>query len=114
MRTKSTIKKVVRKGKVAVLYSPAYGAGWYSWNLDCIWAKEMLFCPEIVQAVLEHPKDKAGHLAMAERIFPDACILGAEDGLHVAWIPQGKRFRIHEYDGSEEVVLLDEDDFITA
>ena len=26
------MNKVIRDGKVAVLYSPGYGAGWYSWN----------------------------------------------------------------------------------
>jgi hypothetical protein len=26
------IKKVIRDGKVAVLISDGYGAGWYSWN----------------------------------------------------------------------------------
>jgi hypothetical protein len=28
------MEKVIRDGKVAVLYSPGYGAGWYSWNRD--------------------------------------------------------------------------------
>ena len=26
------MKKVIRDGKVAVLYSPGYGASWYTWN----------------------------------------------------------------------------------
>ena len=26
------MEKVIRNGQVAVLYSPGFGAGWYSWN----------------------------------------------------------------------------------
>ena len=27
------MQKVIRDGKVAVLYSPGYGAGWYTWSV---------------------------------------------------------------------------------
>jgi hypothetical protein len=88
--------KVVRDGKVAVLYSPGYGAGWYSWNSD----EDLLFDPEIVAAV------EAGDLAKAEAIagrkYPDAYLGGAEQ-LRIEWIPQGTAFEIHEYDGSESI-----------
>lgn len=42
------IKKVIRDGKVAILYSPGYGAGWYSWNSG---VRQCLFSPEIVAAL---------------------------------------------------------------
>jgi len=47
--------KIIRDGKVAVLYSPGYGAGWYSWNTDC---KECVFNPEIVKLVEAEEKEK--------------------------------------------------------
>lgn len=40
--------KVIRDGKVAVVYSPGFGDGWYTWNMDC---PELLFDPIIVQCV---------------------------------------------------------------
>ena len=33
MKVKRHIEKVVRDGKVAVLVSPGYGAGWSTWNI---------------------------------------------------------------------------------
>jgi hypothetical protein len=39
--------KVIRDGKVAVLYSPGYGAGWYSWHDN----EELLYDPVIVDMV---------------------------------------------------------------
>ena len=37
--------KVIRNAKIAVLVSPGYGAGWYSWNKS---HPECLFDPEVV------------------------------------------------------------------
>ena len=45
--------RVVRDGYVAVLYSPGYGAGWYSWHRK----EELLYDPTIVQMVLENRHD---------------------------------------------------------
>jgi hypothetical protein len=41
------MEKVVREGKVAVLYSPGFGAGWTTWGAP----KELLFDPEVVALV---------------------------------------------------------------
>ena len=37
--------RVIRDGLVAVVYSPGFGAGWYTWNLE---SPEILFDPNIV------------------------------------------------------------------
>lgn len=42
------MKKVIRNGKVAVLVSEGFGAGWYSWNREY---KELLFHPKLVEMV---------------------------------------------------------------
>lgn len=34
MKTEIINDKVVRKGKVAVAYSPQFGAGWTTWNKE--------------------------------------------------------------------------------
>jgi hypothetical protein len=41
------MNKVVRDGKVAVIYSPHYGAGWYSWH----GIPELLFDPAVVAMI---------------------------------------------------------------
>lgn len=42
------MEKVIRDGHVAVLYSPGYGAGWFTWNEN---HKELLFHPKLVEMV---------------------------------------------------------------
>lgn len=89
--------KVVRDGKVAVLYSPGFGAGWYSWdgNGDA----SLVFDPEMVAAV--EAKDVAAQEAIAERKWPEKYRGGLP--LKIQWVAEGSRFEIVEYDGSEEV-----------
>jgi hypothetical protein len=36
------------------------------------------------------------------------CYSGGVQDLKVAWIPEGTKFQITEYDGSESIELLDE------
>jgi len=91
--------RVVRDGKVAVLYSPGYGAGWYSWNRDRV---DMLFDPGLVDLVLEGNTEKI--LVYVTLRWPDAYTGGLDD-LAIEWIPVGSRFIIEEHDGAETVKL---------
>lgn len=100
--------RVVRDGKVAVLYSLGHGVGWYSWNTEC---PRLLFDPEIVAAV--EAVDFLGAKARAATLYPDA-FLGGVDGLCIEWVELGRRFRIDEYDGSEGVVIDTDDAWMTA
>jgi hypothetical protein len=70
--------KVIRDGKVAVLYSPGYGAGWFSWH----GIEELLY-------------DVDGYF-------------GGADDLEIEWVDVGREFRITEYDGSESIEYKDE------
>ena len=101
--------KVIRNGKVAVLYSPGFGAGWYSWasTTQC---EDMLFCPELVAAV--EAGDKAEQYLIAARNWPDAYDGGLP--LAIAWVDVGCVFEIHEYDGAESVRVLDLKHWIKA
>lgn len=92
------IQKVIRDGKVAVLYSPGFGAGWYSWNRS---TPACLFSPEIV-AMLERDATTDEIADAAERLWPDGYWGGARD-LTIKWLPVGTMFRIDEYDGAESV-----------
>jgi hypothetical protein len=91
--------RVVRDGKVAVLYSPKFGAGWYSWNRDRV---DMLFDPGLVDLVLEGNTEKI--LVYVTLRWPGAYTGGLDD-LAIEWIPVGSRFIIEEHDGAETVKL---------
>ena len=103
--------KVVRDGKVAVLVSPGFGAGWYTWNLQ---HPEILFLPRVVEMVLnqDSPYDIKAYV---QSIYgEDEIYVGGVHDLVVQWVPQGTKFRIDEYDGSESLKTIDQEDWITA
>jgi hypothetical protein len=106
MEKKSDIKKVIRDGKVAVLYSPGFGAGWYTWNTE---HPELLFHPELVKMV-EEGKQAEITASLCEQL------LGVEDyicdsgagQLTIQWLPVGTAFKVDEYDGSESIETMDD------
>lgn len=102
--------KVIRNGKVAVLVSPGFGAGWYSWNKDF---PQILFHPKLVEIVENGKMDEIDNDWVQENIGIDIYCGGAED-LSIHWLPVGTRFIIEEYDGSESLQVLDDINFLTA
>ena len=101
------MKKVIRDGKVAVLYSPGFGAGWYSWHSQ----EELLYDPNIVHWLESNNREKI--TAYLELKYPDV-YLGGLDDLEIRWIPKGTAFRIHEYDGNESIEVKEEMDWQIA
>lgn len=102
------MNKVVRDGRVAVLYSPGYGAGWFTWNTG---HPEILFDPGIVD-LLEYEKwDELRAYVILK--YPDIYAGGLED-LQIEWMPVGTQFQVNEYDGSESIERRDSVDWITA
>jgi hypothetical protein len=102
------MNKTIKDGRVAVLYSPGYGAGWSTWNPDY---PEMVFDPGLVDLVLEGNDEKI--LAYVTLKWPTA-FMGGVDDIQVDWLLEGTDFVIEEYDGAETVVLRDEMKWITA
>jgi hypothetical protein len=98
------IQKVIRDGKVAVLYSRGYGAGWYTWNSD---VTQCLFSPEIVALVEQGNKDEITDELCCKLFGVDYFYAGGSDGLTIEWLPEGTAFRIDEYDGAESIETLD-------
>jgi hypothetical protein len=101
--------KVIRDGKVAVLYSPGFGAGWSTWDSD--YGEELIFDPMMVKYVEEDNYDAL--YAYAAMRYPSAYTGGLGD-LTIAWLPEGTLFRIEEYDGSESIETLGDTDWIKA
>lgn len=91
------MKKVVRDGQVAVLYSPGFGAGWYTWNTEY---PDLIFDPDIVAAVESGNVKSVRPIARAK--YPEAS-LGEIENLAITWLPEGTVFEITEYDGNESV-----------
>ena len=98
------MKKTIRDGKVAVLYSPGFGAGWSSWNSTF---PECVFDPEIVQ-MLEKETDAYEIAQFAESKYGDEFYPGGAEDLRIMWLPEGTEFIINEYDGSESMQLKNE------
>lgn len=108
----SDCPKVVRFGRVAVIYSPEHGAGWYSWHR----IEELLFDPKLVDLI----ERDAGQEEIEQYCIEEyenankLAYWGAAGDLKIEWIPEGSIFRISEYDGAESIVLQDDDDWIIA
>lgn len=111
------MKKEVRDGKVAVLFSPGFGAGWYSWH----GRKELLFDPSVVYMVEQMHKEPMQREAWISNIeayikeeYGDEIYLGGAEDLEVAWLDEGCEFLIEEYDGSEGIQVKEETPWMKA
>jgi len=102
------IDKLIDNGKVAVLYSPGFGAGWSTWNQG---VPEIIFDPAIVKFV-ENKQLAELHTYVTLK-YPNIFLGGMKD-LEVFWVPEGTLFKINEYDGSESIELKENDNWIVA
>jgi len=102
------MEKYIKDGKVAVLYSPGWGAGWYTWNQDY---PDIIFDREIVEAVLDGDNEKAR--TIAERKYPQVYSRGARD-LQIEWLEPGTLFEIEEYDGNESIHVIGSRTYLEA
>jgi len=101
------MNKVLRDGRVAVIYSPHYGAGWYSWH----GIPELLFDPAVV-AMIETNRYEDIESYCAEH-WPDR-VVGDPEDLTIAWVEEGREFQIEEYDGAERLRFRDQEQWIVA
>jgi hypothetical protein len=102
------VNKLIKDGKVAVLISPGFGAGWSTWNREY---PEMLFDPGLADLVLKGDQDQI--LIYVTVKWPNAYLGGLGD-LTVAWVDQGQQIKVEEYDGSESIEYRDSNDWITV
>jgi hypothetical protein len=93
--------KCVRDGKVAVLYSPGFGAGWSTWNNDK-YREFLLHDEKLVELVEFKQQNKIEEYVKS--VYPGEyiCVLGAHQ-LRVEWVYPGTQFLINDYDGSESI-----------
>ena len=107
------MEKYIKDGKVAVLYSPGYGSGWYTWNREY---PELIFDVKVVEYVLKLKSQMsvAYDTMVLENYlknkYPEIYIGSNLVELKIEWIAEGEEFKIAEYDGSEYVKLRSQDD----
>jgi len=111
------MKKVIKDGKVAVLYSPGFGAGWYSWHK----IEELLYHPKLVELVENNQHKEITESLIAELLGlvneddrPYGISDSAIEDLAVVWLPVGTEFMIEEYDGHESITLKEKQRWLTA
>ena len=96
------MKKLEKDGKVAVLVSPGYGAGWSTWTTQ--YGEELCMDADIVEAVLAEDYKKAVKITTEK--YGEHIYTGGVYDLVVEWVPKGAEFEITEYDGYESLHLI--------
>jgi|TARA_B110000908_G_scaffold99210_1_gene117181 hypothetical protein len=94
------INKVERDGRIAVLVSPGFGAGWSTWS-DDEQRDLALFDPRLVAAAEANVSDIDD---LVKEVFGDVNFYtGGWHQVEVRWVNKGDSFSIEEYDGSESM-----------
>ena len=93
-----SFEKYERDGKVAVLVSPGFGAGWSSWVGGD--EQQAAMDRRLVERVLTGGKIDE---ELAVEVLGGDPYLG-DINVDVEWVEKGKPFYIHVYDGSEHLV----------
>lgn len=88
-------------GKIGVVISSDFGAGWSTWCSNSEIAERMLFDAEIVKLILAGKEDEAKDYVLT---FAPYVYVGA-DKLTVLFISKGVAFSINDYDGCESVYM---------
>jgi hypothetical protein len=101
------MNKEIRNGKVGVLVSYGYGAGFYTWGAPA----EAIFSPTLINLIENNKYEEA--VQFITETWPDVYTGGVTD-LSVEWVPEGAKFIINEYDGAESLELMDEMNWLIA
>ena len=124
---KDGVELYVKNGKVGVLVSPGYGAGWSTWE-----GREFAYNKSVIEFWLSHKDDKvfmdtvnnygfgnieesAAHKEAMEffkSIGYGQPYMGGFKDLKLAFVAPGVPWRIREHDGWEELETFEDAGFI--
>ena len=105
--------RLIRDGKVAVIYSPGFGAGWSTWNAEYFeYGEELIFDPGLADLIINQRSWEQIEAYVALK-WPGVYTGGLEQAV-VEWVAIGTEFKITEYDGSESLGFRDSEEWITA
>lgn len=100
--------RCVRDGKVAVLVSPGYGAGWSTW---CDSDHQEFFTMDSGLVALSENKASEGDVEqyVKTKLGPGVyAYYGGWDCVVVEWLEPGTRFCVEEYDGNEWLRFIED------
>jgi hypothetical protein len=101
------MEKVIRDGHVAVIISSGWGAGWSTWHYGSN-REILIFHPKLVELVEsgQHNQDTVSAVLneLLDKEEAEGIYLGGVEDLTIQWIPEGTKFKIEEYDGSEYII----------
>jgi hypothetical protein len=97
------MEKVIRDGKVAVLISHGFGAGWYTWSSE---KQELLFNPKLVEMVENGKANEIDEDWLKDNLGLEDVYCGGASDLIIYWLPVGTAFEVYEYDGAESLRTL--------
>jgi hypothetical protein len=98
----SDVPKVIRDGKVAVIVSPGFGAGWSTWA-HTAGDEAAVFAPDVIAWIESGRTNPPNAYALFAEKYGYTGGLGAAV---IEWVDVGTRFEISEYDGSEDLRIL--------
>lgn len=98
------MEKVIRDNNVAILISPGFGAGWYSWNSK----PEIVFHPKLVEMVEQNRNDEINENWIKDNLGIENIYCGGAKNLKIVWLPIGTIFEIEDYDGAESIKTLEQ------
>lgn len=99
-------KRYDEDGRVAVLISPGFGAGWSTWASDANEQEAALFDSRLVDAILKQMPIEEFCTFVSSLGYE--LYMGGADSLIVVWLEPGTRFEVEEYDGSESIRTFDD------
>lgn len=86
---------VLRDGRVAVLVSPGFGAGWWTWNSEfdaCLYHPEIVALVEALDARDADRQEREDVITpVAKRLFGDNFYAGGADDLKIEWVPANEQ-----------------------
>jgi len=103
------MKMFKKDGKTAVLISPPWGAGFSTWN-----SPEMAIDFDLIEAFLADDISRFEYILNEKYNENGGLYFTGFEKLRVEWVEEGQRFRINEYDGSEDVEVFNEADWFVA
>lgn len=96
------MQKVVRDGKVAILYSPGFGAGWHTWNTEY---EQLIYHPVLVELIEQNKQHEISEELICKllEVKENDIYIGGVRNLTIEWLEEGTLFKIDEYDGAEYI-----------
>ncbi len=98
------MSKLLRDGHVAVLYSPGFGSCWYDPGFPSCLTDQTVVDWVLAGKPKSQLKEIETYLALA---YGEDFLTDGLRQLAVSWIPEGIRFVVHDYDGSEYILRED-------